>query len=78
MAKGEAEELRTMETKALDVGGRSVWLFLPGTLGRSYKPHIRIVPRVCTMQVGIYMAHGWTRSKWAEQREAKGQKKKLL
>jgi hypothetical protein len=47
-------------------------------LGRSYKLHIRPVPRVCTMRVGIYMAHGWTRSKWAEQREAKGKKKKVV
>ena len=47
-------------------------------LGRSYKLHIRIVPRVGTMRVGIYMAHGWTRSKRAEQLEAKGKKKVVM
>jgi len=65
-----------VKDEALDVGGRSICVAVSSwNLGRSYKLHIRIVPRVCSMRVGIYMAHGWTRSKWAEQREAKGKKK---
>jgi hypothetical protein len=33
-------------------------------------------PVFCTVRVGIYMTHGWRR--WAEQREAKGQKKVVI